>query len=54
MTLLTTIGEGIWLLLGMVLYQKNWNIGWTLISYLFPFYFIYLYYLFLKGLKILD
>lgn len=53
-TLSTTIFEGIWLLIGKVIYGNGWNIGWTFVSYLIPFIFIYLYYLGLKRLKILD
>ena len=53
-TLFATISEGIWSLLGMVVYGNGWNIGWTFLSYLFPLTLVYLYYLFLKRLKILD
>ncbi|KGR74355.1 CBO0543 family protein [Ureibacillus manganicus] len=53
-TLITTISEGIWLLMGLVKYGNGWNIGWTFVSYLFPFTFLYIYYLGLKRIKILD
>ncbi|SOC43737.1 hypothetical protein SAMN05877842_11730 [Ureibacillus acetophenoni] len=53
-TLCTTILEGIWFLMGRVMFGNGWNIGWTFVSYLFPYIFVYLYYLGLKGLKILE
>lgn len=52
-TILTTIIEGIGVMLGKIIYGKWWNIGWTFISYLIPYLLNYKYYLSLKKSGIL-
>lgn len=47
-TILTTIEEGLGVLVGRVTYDNGWNMGWTFISYLIPYIIIYLFYKYLK------
>lgn len=49
-TFVTTIEEGIGLIMGRVIYDNGWNIFWTFISYLIPYLICYYYYqVLLKG-----
>lgn len=52
--LLTTAFEFVGFLCGKVVYKNNWNVGWTLLSYLIAFVLVYLYYRLLLRYKILD
>lgn len=51
-SLITTLLEFIYLLIGRVEYGNGWNIGWTFVSYLVPYYFLWRYYKLLLRLKI--
>lgn len=53
-TLFTTFSEYLWLKSGRVSYDNGWNIYFTFLSYLFPYIFVYLYYLLLKKKKIIQ
>ncbi|QGT99352.1 hypothetical protein SYNTR_0759 [Candidatus Syntrophocurvum alkaliphilum] len=44
-TLLTTFLEFIAVIFDYVLYSNGWNIGYTFISYLIPYFLVYLYYI---------
>lgn len=46
-----TLAEGIGVLFGWVMYFNGWNIGWTFVSYLIPYFIVYLYYITLKNTK---
>ncbi len=43
-SLVTTGLEFIYLIIGRVEYSNNWNIGWTFLSYLAPYFLLYFYY----------
>jgi hypothetical protein len=53
-SLFTTGIEGIGVLLGRVIYNRGWNIGWTFLSYAIPYLLNYRYYLSLSQLGIFD
>ncbi|MBM7646376.1 hypothetical protein JOD45_002604 [Scopulibacillus daqui] len=46
--LFTTFLELTLLISGKIVYHNGWNIFWTFISYLLPYWFVYLYYKVLK------
>ncbi|MFC7393515.1 CBO0543 family protein [Scopulibacillus cellulosilyticus] len=48
LTIFTTFLELICLILGKVVYHNGWNIFWTFVSYLIPYWLTYLYYKLLK------
>ncbi|MBB6214739.1 hypothetical protein HNQ80_000822 [Anaerosolibacter carboniphilus] len=49
----TTLLEQLSFFLGIVHYSNSWNIWWTFISYLTPYYLVYSYYIALKHVSIL-
>lgn len=51
-SIVTTIEEGLGLIVGRVIYDKGWNISWTFISYLIPYLICYYYYFVLFKEKI--
>jgi hypothetical protein len=53
-TLLTTILEFIYLIIGRVEYGNRWNLGWTFVSYLVPYFLLYLYYNALMKINVLN
>lgn len=52
-TFLTTAAEYLGLLFGLVAYYNGWNIGWTFLSYLLPYFACYRYYCSLNKIGIL-
>ncbi|WP_018248855.1 hypothetical protein [Orenia marismortui] len=51
-SLITTLGEGLLLLINRVSYHKGWNIYLTFLSYLFAYIVVYIYYLMIKEEKL--
>ncbi|MCI2257251.1 hypothetical protein L2D08_23350 [Domibacillus sp. PGB-M46] len=52
--LFTTLLEGLFLLMGKVVYGNGWNLFWTFISYLLPYLLGYWFYLYLQKLSIIK
>jgi hypothetical protein len=53
-TLITTLLEGIMLLMGKAEYENGWHIYWTFMSYLLLYIPVYWYYIYLKKAHIFN
>ncbi|WP_026571899.1 CBO0543 family protein [Sediminibacillus sp. JSM 1682029] len=51
--LLTTFLELLMVVMDRVEYGNGWTIGWTFVSYVIPYYLVYLYYRCLKMLRVI-
>ncbi|QTM98574.1 hypothetical protein ERJ70_04230 [Sediminibacillus dalangtanensis] len=51
--LFTTFLEFLMVVTDRVEYNKGWTIGWTFVSYVIPYYLVYLYYRCLQTLRVI-
>lgn len=53
-SIVTTVIEFMFVLIGKITYGNGWNISWTFLSYAIPYIIVYYYYILLKRYNLIE